>query len=224
MRVVILQSNYLPWKGYFDLIARADRFVFYDQVQYTHQDWRNRNRLKWPDGQLRWLTVPVGRSHGRRIDEVTFSKPDWRETHVRTIIEAYGKAPHFDPALLDEVFFATKSERLSEFNQHAIGVLCGRLGIVTPLLDSKEFAATGDKTQRLADILKAVGATHYVTGPSAIAYLHEDLLAVNGIEVEYMDYSGYPTYPQGAGPFEHAVSVLDLLFWTGPEARNYLKF
>jgi hypothetical protein len=72
MTAVVLQSSYIPWRGYFDLIHDADVFVFYDDVQYTVNDWRNRNRIKTANGVV-WLTIPVGNQNDRRICDVALA-------------------------------------------------------------------------------------------------------------------------------------------------------
>ena len=92
--VAMVQSNYVPWKGYFDQINMADLFVFYDDVQFTKEDWRNRNRIKTKDG-LKWLTVPCGSGIDRRICDVRIENSRWQRKHWEAIRHAYGRAAHF---------------------------------------------------------------------------------------------------------------------------------
>jgi hypothetical protein len=225
-RVAILQSNYIPWKGYFDLIGLVDEFVLLDDVQYTKNDWRNRNRIKTAQG-VAWLTIPVEHSgrFGQRIDEVHVAGDRWRLKHWRSIVQSYGSAPFF-AAYRDrlEALYAESTERLSEVNRRFLEVLCELLGVRTRISSSTDYAAVNGRTERLVEICRVLGAETYLSGPAARDYLDESLFAATGISVEYIDYSDYPEYPQLHPPFEHRVSVVDLLFAVGPEAPRYLKF
>jgi hypothetical protein len=223
--VAILQSNYVPWKGYFDVMRRVDEFVLYDDVQYTRRDWRNRNRFKSPAG-VRWLTIPVqvkGR-YFQRIDETFISDPRWAQRHWHTLRAWYGQAPYFKryEAELESLYRGTRERRLSAINRRFLEGLRDLLGIQTPLSASSDYATSGQKTERLLEICQAAGATRYLSGPAARVYLDEDRLRAAGVEVEWMSYEGYPEYPQLHGPFEHGVSVLDLLLNVGDEAPRYM--
>jgi hypothetical protein len=224
--VAILQSNYVPWKGYFDLMGAADEFILYDDVQYTKHDWRNRNRLKSPAG-VRWLTIPVqvkGR-HGQRIDEAKVSDPGWSSRHWETIRTWYGRAPFFDyyRLVLEDMYLGSCDDPyLSEVNRRFLEKLRDLLGIATPLTRSSEYPSTGCRIERLLDICHAAGATRYLSGPAAQKYLDMDRFYEDGIEVVWMSYDGYPEYPQLYPPFEHRVSVLDLLLNVGEEAPLYM--
>jgi hypothetical protein len=218
--VAILQSNYLPWKGYFDIIHDVDTFIFYDDVQYTHRDWRNRNRVKTPQG-LVWLTVPVGSSTDRRICDVRIEDPSWARKHWETLRHVFGRAPHFEryAPMLREVYLERQWTHLSELNQSLVRRISEEcLGIRTRFRDSREWTVTGVRQERILDLLRQAGATHYVSGPAARSYLTQEAFDAAGIVLTYKDYSGYPEYPQPHPPFEHAVTVLDVLFQLGPEA------
>jgi len=224
--VAIVQSSYIPWKGYFDLINFADEFTLYDDRQYTRRDWRNRNRIKTRQG-VRWLTVPVevkGR-YLQRIDETNVSDPAWAETHWRTLVHTYAAAPFFDRYRdrLEQTYLGLQDRSLSRINRRLLETTCELLGIETKLSWSTDYDAHGEKTDRLVDLCTQMGATRYLTGPAARDYLEEARFAEAGIAVSWMDYSGYPEYPQLYPPFEHAVTVLDLLFHTGPDAPRYMK-
>lgn len=223
--VAIVQSNYVPWKGYFDLMARVDEFILYDDVQYTRRDWRNRNRLKSPEG-VRWLTIPVqvkGR-YLQRIDETFVSEPDWAQRHWETLRSWYGKAPFFKryEPLFRHMYLSTRERDLSAINRRFLEGLRDLLNIRTPLSCSSEYATGGHKTERLLGICKAASATSYLSGPAAREYLDEDSFRAAGVQVQWMSYEGYPEYPQLHGPFEHGVSVLDLLLNVGEEAPKYM--
>lgn len=224
--VAIVQSSYIPWKGYFDLINFADEFILYDDRQYTRRDWRNRNRIKTPQG-VRWLTVPVevkGR-YTQRIDETRVSDPGWAAKHWRTLSQSYAAAPFFDRSreTFEPLYLGLDEPLLARINRRLLEAACQMLGIETKLSWSTDYHAEGTKTARLLDLCEQSGATEYLTGPSAREYLDVALLEDAGISVRWMDYSGYPEYEQLHPPFEHAVTILDLLFHTGPDAPRYLK-
>lgn len=225
MRVAVLQSNYIPWKGYFDIIHDVDLFVFYDDVQYTTNDWRNRNRIKTAHGP-QWLTIPVGKHMHRLVSEVAL--PDdgaWAAAHWRKIEDAYRRAPFFDgyrgyvrSLLLDRTW-----TNLSALNQALIvGIARDLLGLTTRFDSSQSYQPQGVKGERLLSLLKQIGARDYVSGPSAKSYLDEQAFAAAGIRVQWKDYAGYPAYAQLHGEFRHDVTVFDLLFHTGPNAADHI--
>jgi len=224
--VAIVQSSYIPWKGYFDLIRAADEFILLDEVQFTKRDWRSRNRIKTKDG-LSWLTVPV-HSKGRfeqRIMNTTISDPSWSERHWQTIQGAYARTPFFETYAphVRALYEQPPSDRLSDVNRSLIEGVCRMLEITTPIKWSSEYHPREGRNERLIDLCVKSGATDYLSGPSAQGYMDEAAFASAGVTVHYVDYSGYPEYPQPYPPFEHAVSALDLLFCTGPRAGDYMK-
>jgi hypothetical protein len=224
--VAIVQSSYIPWKGYFDLIRAADEFILLDDVQFTKRDWRSRNRIKTKDG-LCWLTIPVhtkGR-YQQRIMDTTISDPSWCERHWQTIQGAYARTPFFDAYAprIKSVYERPPSDRLSDVNRSLIEAICQAMAITTPIRWSSEYHPGEGRNERLIDLCVKAGATDYLSGPSASGYVDEAAFASAEITVHFVDYSGYREYPQPYPPFEHAVSALDLLFCTGPGARDYLK-
>jgi hypothetical protein len=223
-RVAILQSNYIPWKGYFDIIHDVDEFIFHDDVQYTKQDWRNRNRIKTAHGPT-WLTIPVGSRDEQRICEVELPRDDWAAKHWRRIQDAYGRAPHFEAfrPFLESVYRDPSWRYLSDFNQHLIRAIARDfLGIGARFRDSRDFGLQAKGQQRLLELLRFVGADVYVSGPAARAYIDPRAFETAGIELVWKDYAGYPEYPQFHPPFDHQVTILDLLFHTGPDAPRYI--
>lgn len=224
MKVAIVQSNFLPWRGYFDLIRQSDLFIIYDDAQYTKGDWRNRNRIKTPRGP-EWITVPVRRGPlGQRIEEtgVNYSTP-WARKMLKRIRDAYRDAPHLEPYATELAGLLTpEAPSISELNVRLLRWGCRHLGIETPMRMSREFAATGAKTERLIGILRQAGATSYLSGPSARAYLEPELFDRVGIQLEYKVYD-YGQYEQLHPPFDPAVSIIDLLFMTGSAAPAYLE-
>lgn len=225
MRVAVLQSNYIPWKGYFDIIHDVDTFVFYDDVQYTTNDWRNRNRIKTAHGP-QWLTIPVGKHMHRLVCDVDLPiDGGWAHEHWRKIETAYGKAPFFADYrdYLRSLLVDRPWTNLSTLNQAlTIGIARDLLGITTRFESSQSYEVEGVKGLRLLNLLQRLGARQYVSGPAARNYLDEHVFLDAGIEVIWKDYSGYPEYPQLHGEFHHDVTVLDLLFHTGPNAASWI--
>jgi WbqC-like protein family len=225
--VAIVQSSYIPWKGYFDLIRAVDAFILLDDVQFTRRDWRSRNQIKTRQG-LTWLTIPV-RSKGlylQRIEETRVSDGGWAAKHWATLRASYARTPFFPKyaEALERVYTElADEERLSAINHRLMTTVCGMLGIETPITWSTDYGAPEGKNERLVDLCTKVGATEYLSGPNARGYIDERLFAEAGVTVRFADYSGYPEYPQPFPPFEHHVSVLDLLFSTGPDATKYMK-
>jgi hypothetical protein len=221
--VVILQSNYIPWKGYFDLINSADEFIFYDDVQYTTGDWRNRNKIKTEEG-TKWLTIPVGDNIKRTIKEVRFENNDWKSKHFQTLKKYYSRAPFYKIALplINSLYF-NEIESLSEYNQFAIKEISNWLGIKTTFNDSSIYAPEGDKISRLIDILIKTKATEFLCGPAVKNYLNQESILEKGVSLRYFDYSGYREYNQLFPPFIHEVSILDLIFNEGEHSIEFLK-
>lgn len=223
-KVAVIQSNYIPWKGYFDIIHDVDLFVFYDDVQFTKNDWRNRNKIKAPSGAM-WLTVPVGADIQRLICEVGITDSRWALKHWKSICQYYSKAPFFDSykGVFEEIYLQRQWQNLSELNQHLVKVIAREcLGISTEFRDSREFSSEGTRLDRLLDLLQKTGASEYVSGPAAKGYIEESRFAEAGIALTFKDYSGYPEYPQFFPPFDPYVSIVDLLFQVGPEAPRYI--
>lgn len=226
MNCAILQPSYIPWRGYFHQIQKSDVFVFYDDVQYDKHGWRNRNRIKTANGP-RWLTIPVRHKgnvtdHLRICDIPIVWDEDWNTRHLASLRQSYGKAPFF--AHYAELLTATLSrrpERLADFTIDFTIALARQLGLATRFVRSSELALVGDRTDRLIAILDRVGATHYISGPSARDYLEEDKLSAAGISLEYMVYD-YPEYEQLHPPYDPQVSILDLLFMKGDLASEYI--
>lgn len=226
MKLAVLQSNYIPWKGYFDLINMVDEFVLYDDMQYTSNDWRNRNRIKTRQG-VEWLSIPVmtkGR-FGQAVKDAVVADQHWRRKHWTTLCGSYAKARYFRQYrdVFAALYLDRHDERLSAINFSFLQTACRLLGITTRLSWSMDHRLEGDRNERLINLCRRLGATHYVSGPAARAYLDEPRFSEAGIAVSYIDYTGYPPYSQLFGAFVHEVSILDLIFNEGPEAPRFMK-
>jgi hypothetical protein len=227
VKCVILQPSYIPWRGYFHQIQKADVFVFYDDVQYDDRGWRNRNRVKTSNG-TQWLSIPV-LSRGAQIEKtpildirIGWDRP-WAQKHWRTLRHAYSRAPFFSRyAPLLEDHYSRRAERLADFTIDLTLALANELGLSrTRFLRSSSLGVKGARMERLLGLLKAVGAEHYISGPSARGYIDADQLKSAGLTLEYMAYD-YPEYPQLYPPYDPQVSILDLLFMQGPEAPRLI--
>lgn len=224
-KIAILQSNYIPWKGYFDLINMVDEFIFYDEVQYTKNDWRNRNKIKTPQG-IQWLTIPVRQENlEQKIKDTKISDEKWNIKHWRTISQNYAKAKYFKDYkdIFEELYLTCDEEYLSEINYKFITTINEILEIKTKLRWSSEFELVDGQTEKLLGICKDCNADIYLSGPAAKDYFDEELAKQENIKVEWMDYSGYKEYEQLNPPFEHGVTILDLIFNEGDRAKEFMK-
>lgn len=226
-KIAILQSNYIPWKGYFDIINMVDEFILYDDMQYTRRDWRNRNKIKTSNG-LKWLTISV-ENKGRffqKINETIVTDNEWCESHWKTIYSYYSKARCFHEYanVIEEIYNSCKEEKyLSKINYRFITGINDILGIKTKISWSSDYELVEGKTERLVGLCKAAGGDYYLSGPAAKDYIQDDLFNEAGIELDYMDYSNYPEYEQLYGAFTHEVSIIDLLFNVGRDAPCFMK-
>jgi len=226
-KVAIVQSNYIPWKGYFDMIAAVDEFILFDDMQYTRRDWRNRNQIKTPQG-VKWVTVPVsvkGKYH-QKICETEIEDTEWANTHWKALSLNYSRSPYFEevaswlkPLYLEETF-----THLSQLNRRFIEAICAYLGIQTAITNSSDYVLFDGKTERLAELCAQAGGTEYVSGPAAKDYVDEKVLSDRGLNLTWFDYTGYAEYPQLWGEFVHNVTVLDLLFNCGKQAPRFMRY
>ena len=222
-KVVVVQSSYIPWKGYFDLIHAADELILFDDVQYTRRDWRNRNLIKTGNGPA-WLTIPVkaAGNYLAPIKDIEVDGAKWRDKHWKTIVSSYARAPHFKDhaAAFEALYLGSAETRLSLVNRAFLEAVCEILGIGTKLSWSMDYEVVEGKTERIVSLCRQAGARTYLSGPSARGYLDSALFEAAGLELAFFDYSGYPEYPQLHPPFTHEVSILDLLFSEGPRATS----
>lgn len=225
-KVAILQSNYIPWKGYFDLIASVDEFIIYDDMQYTRRDWRNRNRIKTPQG-LQWLTVPVQvkGKYEQKINETIIDGQDWRSKHWKALVQNYSRAEHFKKVanLIEPFYFEEECTTLTRLNISLLKTVCEYLEISTHFTESSDYRLLDGKTERLINLCAQVGGKEYISGPAAKEYIDERFFQESEIKLTWFDYSGYPEYPQLWGEFVHGVTILDLLFNCGKESKRYMR-
>jgi hypothetical protein len=223
MKAAIVQSNYLPWKGHFDIIQEVDVYVFLEDVQYTKNDWRNRNKIKTPFG-VKWITVPVKGRIQKKIYEVEIANSiNWIEKQKRQIEASYFRAQFYE-SFKDEIFeiFLKNFTTLSELNIFAIKKISKLLGIDAKFLNSRDFVTAGKRDDKLLEICQQLGADSYLSGPAAKNYIKSEKFSKQKIELIYKDYSGYPEYPQLWGRFDHNVSIIDLIFNCGEKSPYYI--
>lgn len=226
-KIAIVQSNYIPWKGYFDLIASVDEFVLFDDMQYTRRDWRNRNQIKTPQG-VKWLTVPVAvkGKYTQKIRDTQIDGVDWAALHWKAFEQNYRRAPYFDEVSdwLAPIYLSNVPTHLSVLNRKLIEAVCAYLGISTRISSSSDYVLPEGQTERIADLCMQAGADEYVSGPAARSYLDEAVFAKRGVTLRWFDYCGYREYPQLWGDFAHGVTVLDLLFNCGAQSSSFMRY
>lgn len=223
MLVAIHQPHYLPWLRYFDKIARSDVFIVLDSVQFTKNGWQNRNKVKSASGPV-LLTVPVHASLDDALTGVRIRQDGrWRKKHWKTLQQCYAKAPYFEEhaGFLEEVY-GRSWERLAALNRCMLEYFVAALGIRTPLRYASELGVEGTATERLVELIRAVGGTRYYSGAFAVEeYLDQDLLVDEGIGLVLQHWEA-PVYPQQHGAFVPDLSLLDLLMNCGPRSLSVL--
>jgi hypothetical protein len=224
MIVVILQPSYLPWLGYFEQMQKADVFVYYDDVQFEKGSWRNRNRIRTPEG-CQWLTVPVltkGKGF-QSIHDITVNPAvAWQRKHIGSIRQHYSKAPFFDHYA--EALFRIIDQPWRDLVDLDITLsecLKDQLCITTRTVRSSELGVPGRSTRRLVDIIKTLGGNVFYEGRSGQNYIDVKAFEQAGIELVYQDYE-HPEYNQIYDGFVPYMSVIDLLFNHGPDSLNIL--
>jgi hypothetical protein len=226
-RIAILQSNYIPWKGYFDIINMADEFVIYDEAQFTRRDWRNRNLIKTKNG-LKWLTIPVevkGRYH-QKICETRISDKKWALRHWQVIKHNYSSAPYFGvyEDLFEQAYQQSSSfEFLSDVNKLFINLINSILGINTLITNTTKYQLEGNRNKKLISVCKQAGANVYISGPSAKDYIDERLFSEANVSIFWVDYTGYPEYNQKYPPFQHSLSIIDVIFNCGSDSHLFMN-
>ncbi|MGH7275141.1 MAG: WbqC family protein [Nitrospiria bacterium] len=223
MRVAIHQPQYLPWLGYFDKVDQVDLFVMLDNVQFKKNEWQNRNRIKTAQG-WQWMTVPVFHQYPEKIGDIRINNQvDWKRKHLHAVQTNYNRSPYFrDYYPFFEDLYKKEWPALSVLNCNIIEYLMGILGIKRKILLSSQMKLRDGPTERLIDICRAVGADTYLTGKGGENYLDLDRFEEANINVELQSFE-HPVYPQLYGPFEPALSVIDLLFNCGPQSLDILR-
>lgn len=223
MKVVVLQPSFLPWQGHLDQYAWCDHFVIYDDVQYDKHGWRNRNRILTPQGSIGWISVPVRVKGAPLVNEVEvdYSQP-WRRKHLETLRQAYSKAPFFDWLYPDlQAYYGHDWPLLVDWDVQGLRWLTQKLGMPWKGILSSEMGVPGRKTERLVGICRLLQATQYLTGDAARDYLDESQFEAIGVSVLWHGYQ-HPSYRQRGEAFVSHLSIVDLMFWCGPNSLEIL--
>ncbi|KKT55702.1 MAG: WbqC-like protein [Parcubacteria group bacterium GW2011_GWC2_44_22] len=223
-----MQPNYLPWAGYFNLIDNCDVFVFLDHVQYTKNEWINRNRIKIPKDWI-YLTVPI-KTSGKLCQPIMETEIDnnanWQKKHWRSIQFNYAKAPYYDEfsSVLQEIY-QKKWVYISDLNITSTKIIMDNLGLKKEISFSSKMNVAGHKTDLVINICKQLKATEYISPLGANAYIEEDKFKQNNIKLIYQTYlNHHPIYPQLWGKFVSHLSIIDLIFNCGKNARQFIKY
>ena len=224
MRVVISQPMFFPWVGMFEQIRLANIYVHYSDVQYSKGSFVNRVQIKTPMG-VRWLTVPLQRfTLGQRIDQIQIAKSDWRSKHLELLKQSYRRAPYMNDMFnLVEQVYSHNYLTIDELSRASLDAVCHyyQLNPACRFLNARDLAINGKGSQRVLDIVQALGGTVYITGHGAKNYLDHARFEAAGVRVEYMNYQCKP-YPQMHGAFTPYVSILDLIANMGQAGREYI--
>jgi hypothetical protein len=222
MIVFVHQPEYIPWLGFFDKLARCDTYVIYDDAQYQHGGFHNRNRIRTMQG-WDWLTVPIIHGHPQTIKDVKISGDKWKNKQLNLIISNYEKTPYFEeyfPIIRDAITF--NHELLIGLNLHLIKDIAELLGIKAKMMRSSEFPYAGkEKNEKLVSMCKFLGANVYLSGSGGKNYVDETLFTTANIEVQWHNYI-HPTYKQRFEGFQPNMSIIDLLFNQGPKTTETL--
>ncbi len=218
------QPVYLPWLGLFHKIALADKFVFFNQVQYLPKDWMNRNKIKTNAGEI-WLTVPVLRKGYRdmKTSQIEINNDtDWKRKHLNSINLNYKKTPYFEKYFYFFQETYNKNWRyLADLNEYMLKWFLNELGIKTEFLKASDYNFQGNKSDLVLDMCKQLKANVYIFGILGKDYTNVKDFENNKIKVVFQDYK-HPSYPQLHGEFKENLSILDLLFNCGPNSYDVL--
>jgi len=222
-KAVILQPGYLPWLGFFEQMWQSDFFVFYDDVQFDKNGWRNRNRIKTANG-IQWLTVPVHITLGDKVKDVRIDNTqNWQKKHLRSLELAYSKSPFLKNYFgIFKDIISKKWEYLIDLDVRLIHQINEILGIERKIFfSSKLNVVGGEKTGRLINICKFLGAKIFYEGSAGRNYIDINEFEKAGIKIEYQNYK-HPTYSQLHGEFLPCLSIIDLIFNEGSKSLEIL--
>jgi len=224
--IAILQPSYLPWLGFFEQMERCGKFVFLDDVQYTKNDWRNRNRIKTRQG-VQWLTVPVTFRFGQKINEIVLSNTEkWQKKHLQALRTSYGKSPFFHQYFPEiERIILKDHSKLIDLTIELVLWIADILGLQSSTHFSSELAIqNNDRQERLIEICKKMDCDTFYEGSSGKDYIDIYLFKKHGITVIFQEYH-HPYYNQlwlQENGFISHLSIIDLMFNHGPDSLDIL--
>lgn len=221
------QPEYLPYLGFIYKIAKADKFILVDHVQYLEKSFQNSNRVRTGPGSngFTWLTVPVI-TKGRRYQKINEVEIDnsaaWGKKHWKTIRLNYKKTPFFPPHQeFFEKIYNQKWDKLADFTETIIFYLIKQLGIKIPVVKSASYNFKEKKNDLLIEMCQQLKADTYLSGQGAKSYVDEEKFKQNNLNHMFSDFT-HPIYQQKFKPFVANLSVIDLLFNCGPESLNII--
>lgn len=222
MIVFIHQPEYIPWLGFFDKIARCDTFVIYDDAQYQHGGFHNRNRIRTNYG-WEWVTVPISHGHPQTIKDVRIAGTQWKNKQLGMITHYYYKTPYFNeifPILKHAI--SLNHDFLIDLDVHLIKAIADLLDIKVNTTRSSDLPYCGkEKNEKLVSMCKLLGANTYLSGSGGKNYVNESTFNEANIDVQWHKYE-HPIYKQRFDGFEPNMSIIDLLFNEGPRAKEIL--
>jgi WbqC-like protein family len=224
VRIAIQQPNYIPWIGFFEKMARADRFVLLDNVQYPMRSIVNRNKIKASNGVI-LLTVPVEVKGLQEIKDIKISGNKWRKKHLLSLMHAYGRSRYFDEYISSfKTLYEQDIENLFEWNIRIIMLMKDLLGIKTELIRASELEgiSSASKNERILSICQQLDGTSFILGEgSSRQYIDRELFKENQILIEDKSFI-HPIYPQCWGEFISHLSAIDLLFNCGEKSLEVI--
>ena len=228
MKVALMQPTFLPWIGYFELVAKADRFVILDDFQFEYRSFGHRNRLFINKDQVGWVTVPVDKKNAYLKSYKTakiLEGTGWRKKLWRGIEENYRKAPYWTE-LSDDLYrlVSLNYYTLAKQNIEFILWLVKLLEFSTEIKYSSELKATGHKSEHIKNILREVAADSYLCANGSFGYMFEEgIFPLDGINVLFQN-ANLKEYHQTRSTkgFVPYLSIVDALLNVGPEKTKEL--
>jgi len=222
MIVYVHQPEYIPWLGFFDKLLRCDLYVIYDDAQFQHGGFHNRNRVRTPESWI-WLTVPINHGHPQKINAVKIASTPWTEKQLNIISNLYRKTPYFKdyyPTLKDAL--TQHHQSLANLNIHLIKTIANMLGAKIEVTRSSKLPHFDkDKNSKLIEFCKFTGADTYLCGSGGRSYVDAARFQNEGVKLLWHSYH-HPVYRQVYDGFQPNMSIIDLLFNMGPQAKEVL--
>lgn len=220
----IHQPDFAPYLGFFHRLLSTKQFIILDDVQFIRRGWQHRDYIKGQNGSV-WLTLSLQKGdYHQTISEVSLSKDSkWIEANLNLIKSSYSKSKYFSeiyPKI--EAIYHAGHIRMMDFNLAIINLALDYFEIKVNMSYASEYAITTSSSQRLVDLVSAVGGDVYLTGIGSKDYLDEALFSRAGISVMWQEFK-HPTYSQLYGEFEPMLSCLDILFNCGRESASILR-
>lgn len=223
MIIFVHQPEYMPWLGFFDKLARCDTYVIYDDAQFQHGSFHNRNKIRNLKG-WEWLTVPIVHGYPQTINKVRIAGSQWKNKHLNALIRRYGKAPYFEeyyPLIKEALEF--NHELLIGLDLHLINIIAELLSIKVNFVRSSEFPYCGkEKNEKLVSMCQFLAADTYLCGSGGQSYIDESVFSQANIKIQWHSYE-HPIYKQSHEGFQPYMSIVDLLFNLGAtEAKKII--